>query len=276
VEVTHRALTALVCCGLGLIVGAGGLALFQDRVSRSDFEIPDGASRDEIRMRRSMTPHSADAVAIRTMELLKARERIAALEAANDARGRSAAQSTAALASFRDEADRLRSERDDAFDMLLAVLSESPGPEGVAPVEGPARSESPTEPVMADSDPGELPELERAFAVESLRRELRDTQAALDAAQAQQAIALAALRDGWQASEAAALRAVRTAGTAAVPTLINQLENEDPSVRRWAARALRTLGADAIDAVPSLKLARSDSDELVRFEVEAALVAIRE
>jgi HEAT repeat protein len=63
----------------------------------------------------------------------------------------------------------------------------------------------------------------------------------------------------------------RQAGKIAIPALIGMLDAKEAAVRRQAARALGELGDQARDAVPSLRKALMDPDEVVRSEATAAL-----
>lgn len=73
---------------------------------------------------------------------------------------------------------------------------------------------------------------------------------------------------GVQQSAADALAKI---GVAAVPTLLEALENKDPTVRARAASALARMGPTASSAVPALTKALSDPDEDVRRNAARAL-----
>ena len=60
-------------------------------------------------------------------------------------------------------------------------------------------------------------------------------------------------------------------GTAAIPALVDALQNPDPLLRRHAAQALARIGPEARDAVPDLIVALQDRDEEVRKNVARAL-----
>jgi len=61
-----------------------------------------------------------------------------------------------------------------------------------------------------------------------------------------------------------------------IQKLINQLNNEDPVVRRNAVGALRLHGRRAAAAVPSLIRLLTDEDPLVQDEVRRALDRLRD
>lgn len=77
-----------------------------------------------------------------------------------------------------------------------------------------------------------------------------------------------------QMLEAAAASVLMRVGAESVPALSDLLDHPLPSVRRWAALMLSSLGPDAYEAVPALRTALSDNDALVRAAVQAALSAI--
>ncbi len=269
-EFANRAMAAAVCCLAGLLVGGFGLAAFQHALDRrSPPPVPE-VSDDEIKMRR-ISPQANDAIALRTMELLKARERIGELEQQASQRALDYLEANRQLSQLQAEVTELRQERNDSLDLVISLLSD-PTLTSAPPAEVETPRPEPSTPVVSDG----LRDLERLLEIEQLRAELDEMQLAINAMQAQQAVVVTALRDDWERSENAALRVVSAAGASAVPALITQLESDQPTVRRWAARALRTLGLQALDAVPSLRLALSDPDETVRREVEAALRAIRD
>jgi HEAT repeat protein len=63
-------------------------------------------------------------------------------------------------------------------------------------------------------------------------------------------------------------------GSAAVPTLVSNLEDKDSETRRLGAFALQRMGAAAKQALPALKKAANDKDPRVRDAVQKALQAI--
>jgi len=67
-----------------------------------------------------------------------------------------------------------------------------------------------------------------------------------------------------------------SAAPAEVEALIKQLSDKDESVRLKAAKELGKLKEKAIDAIPALKVATTDSDEDVREVAKKALAAIKE
>jgi HEAT repeat protein len=60
-------------------------------------------------------------------------------------------------------------------------------------------------------------------------------------------------------------------GPAAIPALKTALQDENPQVRRQAARALGKMGPDAEPAVPELTAAMNDTDAMVREAAAQAL-----
>jgi HEAT repeat protein len=56
-----------------------------------------------------------------------------------------------------------------------------------------------------------------------------------------------------------------------VRRLIKQLKDEDPNVRRIAARVLGFIGPDAKEAVPALTEALKDHNQYVRYQSFLAL-----
>ena len=74
----------------------------------------------------------------------------------------------------------------------------------------------------------------------------------------------------WTIRETAA-DALWRIGPAAVPALIERLQDPDAYVRFLAARSLAHLGPDAEAAVPELMVALDDPEELVRRQAARAL-----
>jgi HEAT repeat protein len=59
-----------------------------------------------------------------------------------------------------------------------------------------------------------------------------------------------------------------------VPALVESLQDENPHVRRDAARALGSFGAEATNSIPALQAALRDRDTSVRRAVGVALSRI--
>lgn len=74
----------------------------------------------------------------------------------------------------------------------------------------------------------------------------------------------------WTVDETAA-DALGRIGAAAVPALIDCLQDERPALRRRAAQVLARIGPDALDAVPALTLLLRDKDPDVQREAARAL-----
>lgn len=74
----------------------------------------------------------------------------------------------------------------------------------------------------------------------------------------------------WTDSEAAA-DALGRMGPAAVPKLVEALQDPNPQVRTVAARVLARIGPEAVIAVPTLQLLLEDADDEVRRAATRAL-----
>ena len=72
----------------------------------------------------------------------------------------------------------------------------------------------------------------------------------------------------------AARQSLVRAGATAVPGLIDQLADDRPVVRQWAAATLGELGAAAQDALPALTALLADRDAKVRDAAQQALERI--
>lgn len=59
-----------------------------------------------------------------------------------------------------------------------------------------------------------------------------------------------------------------------VPALVEALKDEDPFIRRDAARALGKFGPDAVDAVPPLRVLLTDKEPSVRKAAAQSLKQI--
>jgi HEAT repeat protein len=72
-----------------------------------------------------------------------------------------------------------------------------------------------------------------------------------------------------------AARALAHFGARAVPTLVQALEDREPSVRSAAIRALGRIGPEARDALPALVRATEDENDSVREAAAKTLGRIR-
>ena len=78
----------------------------------------------------------------------------------------------------------------------------------------------------------------------------------------------------WRVRRTAAFALARI-GPEAIPALAKALQDEDTSVRRFAADALSMKGPEAKEAVPALTEALQDEDETVRWSAARALERIK-
>ena len=79
------------------------------------------------------------------------------------------------------------------------------------------------------------------------------------------------LKTANEQQRSGAIESLVNLGQAAVPALINALQNQDSAVRNGAAVALGKIGKDANEAVPALKKALDDQDFQVRSSAMQAL-----
>lgn len=82
------------------------------------------------------------------------------------------------------------------------------------------------------------------------------------------------LSDGTTADRMAAATELASSGPAALPSLLDALENPNPRLRMWAAYTLGITGDTG--AVPALSRALEDTDPAVAKWAAAALRSIRD
>ena len=83
------------------------------------------------------------------------------------------------------------------------------------------------------------------------------------------------MKDGDLSVELAAASSLSQIGKAAVPTLVEALQGENPRSRSWAAGALGRIGPDADSAGPALLKAIKDKNSQVSGDASAALGGIQ-
>ncbi len=72
-------------------------------------------------------------------------------------------------------------------------------------------------------------------------------------------------------SRLSAVKTLKKIGSTAIPVLIEALNDPDINIRKNAAFALGSMGAEAIEAVPALLAALKDADQSLRMDVAVAL-----
>ncbi|GIW92300.1 MAG: hypothetical protein KatS3mg110_0341 [Pirellulaceae bacterium] len=234
--------------------------------------------------RRQTPTELADAIAIRTMELAKAREMLQATEQRLAEESRRRVELASTVEQLQAEVQRLRQERNEAIDFAMVLLDESlSGFRSTALEEPPSDEPKPDE---AHPDSGTVatpPPMGADVAAqllaesEQLRQRLQQTQQAMGVLLDQAAALEASLQDQHLRLVQAARRvAARGSAEQMVPALIEELASPYPEVRRWAAMVLESLGPDAHPAIGRLTELLSDPDPAVRRAAEAALLRIRD
>lgn len=274
-ELWHRALTALVALVLATVVLTvgwwGWRTPSQPSLTQPLESNKPGAALPQV------SGKQADAIALRTMELAKAREAVRAAEARWSDEVRRRAALTLELERLRNEVESLRAERNETLDFALQLLQELQArdlPELAAPTQPEQQPAGQQHGAAAPSDAlvGDL-----LSEVQQLRSRLEESQSAL-AALAERTADMedAALQQQHRMTQAA-IRVLRQTNTeAAVAALIAELQSPYAEVRRWAARSLEGLGPDAQQAIEPLNALLADPDSTVREAAAAALRAIHD
>jgi HEAT repeat protein len=272
-ELSQRALTAVLCLLGVILVGAFGLAaLRHGGTVKPPLELAQQGAETRLQP-RTLSHETADAIALRSMELTRAKEQIDRLQNQIHEQSRQLSDIQYQLDDAERANRRLQTEQEQALAWLISML----GDDVVAPVgSGQAASTaSAADAVPNDLMAAELAEWQRLLEMEDLRAQLAEVRGELEALRTEYNLTQDRLTQTLNV-DAAASRTVAAIGGAAIPFLIEALEHPQPEVRRWAARSLREMGVNGQAALPALTLALADPEDSVRAEVARALQAIRD
>ena len=125
--------------------------------------------------------------------------------------------------------------------------------------------------LTAELEQSEALELEQSQQVADLKMQLTATELEIAAIREQTGAELLSLLERQQLLETTSRRAFVQLGAAAVPVLVEMLNDQRPEVRAWAASILGSLGSAGQEAVPALMAMLVDSDQLVRDEAKRSL-----
>lgn len=181
-------------------------------------------------------------------------------------------QRTALLDQKNAEHQALRSELDDAIDLLGVLVAEAGAgnlssnrraadPELQTELDR-LREESKKSQMLAEQQQGEL---------DRLKEELGATDAGISQLQQQAETEFEQLVADRNSFEAVVSETLARIGADAVPSLVYQLAHQRSDVRQWAAVMLGDLGPTAKEAIPPLQDALKDRDALVRDAARRAL-----
>lgn len=286
-----------VCGLLVVLVAYGAFTFYQQggaHWSRTE-QIADPAARDYA-LRSAGQLETAYAPAL----LLRANERLAQLQALLEKTSASLQEKNELLNQRTAECRALQRDLEQTLAFIAQLLRDDEAESG-----GPARTDQPfrstavmrqLEEEMAslreDLAKGEFHEHGQAMELEELRNLLLQTEVeivqmqSLAVAEFQALMAenetLATERDKLAADRDkladdldklgdAARQSLVRLGAAAVPGLIDELADEQPLVRQWAATTLGELGTVAQDALPALTALLADNDATVRDAAQQAL-----
>lgn len=181
-------------------------------------------------------------------------------------------QKTALLDQKNTEQQALRSELDDAIDLLGVLVAEvvagnpssnSRATDAELQMElERLREESAKSQMLAEQQQGEL---------DRLKEELGATDAGISQLQQQAETEFEQLVADRNAFEAVVAETLVRIGAEAVPSLVYQLAHRRADVRQWAAVMLGELGPTAKEAIPPLQDALKDQDASVRDAARRAL-----
>jgi regulator of replication initiation timing len=263
-ELSQRALTAVLCLLGVILVGAFGLAaLRHGGTVKPPLELAQQGAETRLQP-RTLSHETADAIALRSMELTRAKEQIDRLQNQIHEQSRQLSDIQYQLDDAERANRRLQTEQEQALAWLISVGS------GQA-----ASTASAADAVPNDLMAAELAEWQRLLEMEDLRAQLAEVRGELEALRTEYNLTQDRLTQTLNV-DAAASRTVAAIGGAAIPFLIEALEHPQPEVRRWAARSLREMGVNGQAALPALTLALADPEDSVRAEVARALQAIRD
>jgi HEAT repeat protein len=267
VEVYNRAVMAAICVLAGLTVGAIGLAAVLYRGHSAAHQDLDRATSGGV-TRHKLSAATSDAIALRSLELASARKRVKELEKQVGTQAKALSDARRELQNLAAQAQTLRDQRNESLDWLLALLGEDLPPADPTPT---APENGSRETPQSDAR-----QWEQLVEAEDLRNELELSRAALVDAEAARQVERVDLEAAREQIEASAIELLAKIGPEAVTALIEGLDNQDPEIRRLAAKALRGLRENAQPAIPALTMALADPDLRVREEAAMALQVIRD
>lgn len=170
------------------------------------------------------------------------------------------------------EHEALRSELDEAIDLLAVLAAEVAARDSSSGSGGTdahwqtelerLREESQKSRMLAEQQQGEL---------DRLKEELGATDAGISQLEQQAETDFEQLRAETSAFQAVVSETLVRIGAEAVPSLVYQLAHPRADVRQWAAVMLGELGSTAKEAIPPLQDALKDQDASVRDAARRAL-----
>ncbi len=179
---------------------------------------------------------------------------------------------TALLDQKNAEHEALRSELDEAID-LLAVLAAEVAARNPTSGNGPtdAHLRLDLQRLREESEKGQVLATQQEEELNRLKEELGMTDEGIAQLQQQAEREFAALAADREAFEAVVSETLVRLGETAVPVLISQLGHPRADVREWAAKVLGNFGPAAKSAGPALLDALEDKDPAVRAAASRAL-----
>ena len=270
-DLANRLIAWAVYVTGAVLIGSG--AFFAFHYYRQN-AVPAEAERGMARGSREPSLGASPAVRGAQLEqLYRQRTQILRLQTLLDQKTKLLQQRTALLDQKNAEQVALRSELDEAIE-LLEVVSAELAATATSPAEGQAKGEklhAELDRLRAESSKSRQLADEQQAELDRLKDEVGATDEGITAVQLQAEAEFELLVAEKRAFEAVVSDTFVRLGKDAVPVLIYQLANPRADVREWAAGLLGELGPVARDAIPALGDALRDSDEAVREAARKSL-----
>ncbi len=211
--------------------------------------------------------------AVNAAALTRARAQLGQLQTMLERNSRLLEKRTTLLNQKTSECKALQQQLDGSIATVLALLDMDPeGSDDRAARESLGRNlEAEFARLKAELEQSESLEIEQMQQVVSLKTELEETKSEIASIREQADAELLLMLEQQQLLEATSRRAFVRLGAAAVPVLVEFLDDDRADVRCWAASILGDLGAAGQDAGPALMGLLVDPDEMVREEARLAL-----
>jgi hypothetical protein len=275
-ELWNRSLVAVVTVLGALLCGVVVLSALLVRFPTSAPEHDPLAQGNFLPAMREIPEETRNVIALRTLELVTSRARIAQLEA-NEREYRNQIRTLQSqLREIREQFQQTDLERDASLEWLNVLLASSDF--GGSPGNSTDLESTGMPATLAEDDEAtrELETFERQLELDELREQVASLQRLVEDLQTAADLEMAELLIKKRQLGHTTAELFARLGEEGVPILVDGLESPDPLVRQWAANSLRLLGPEGQAAIPYLLLALDDGDERVREAAQLALSAIRD
>jgi hypothetical protein len=266
-ELWNRSITAVTFMLAALVLAAFGVTAFMSRYPSKSPNVRQASMNPSFPSTSRLPQQTSDAIALRSLELARARDRIAELETRLREEHQQLVTLRTAVERLQTHSSNLEAERDASIDWANTLITKETPPTTAAAAEEP-NAATPANP--------ETPNEQGQLEVEELRAQVAEMRGLLDEVEASAENEATQLRTELTRLQQLTADLLSETGSAAVPALSEMLESREPRERLWAARMLKAIGPDADNAMAALMLALSDPDAEVRAAAQEAINAIHE